>query len=184
MMSKGDGQRLRERWSPSACAAMATRPCPRAPPRSCSRRIVADQRDDHRATSPASPPSETPQVWALYKEVQDYYDHGMKVPDDVTLLFADDNWGQIRRLPTGDARSQGRLRRVLPLRLRRRRRATTSGSTPSRSRRPGSRWTSRTRAARGQLWIVNVGDIKPDGIPAELLHGAGVESGGDDASRR
>ena len=49
--------------------------------------------------SPASPPSETPQVWALYKEVQDYYDHGMRVPDDVTLLFADDNWGQIRRLP-------------------------------------------------------------------------------------
>jgi len=45
------------------------------------------------------PASETPQVWALYKEVQDYYDHGMKVPDDVTLLFSDDNWGQLRRLP-------------------------------------------------------------------------------------
>lgn len=45
------------------------------------------------------PADETPQVWALYKEVQDYYDHGMRVPDDVTLLFSDDNWGQIRRLP-------------------------------------------------------------------------------------
>ena len=44
------------------------------------------------------PASETPQVWALYKEVQDYYDKGMRVPDDVTLLFSDDNWGNIRRL--------------------------------------------------------------------------------------
>lgn len=42
---------------------------------------------------------ETPQVWALYKEVQDYYDHGMRVPDDVTLLFCDDNWGNVRKLP-------------------------------------------------------------------------------------
>ena len=33
------------------------------------------------------PAEETPQVWALYKEVQDYYDRGMKVPEDVTLLF-------------------------------------------------------------------------------------------------
>lgn len=41
----------------------------------------------------------TPQVWALYKEVQDYYDKGMKVPDDVTLLFCDDNWSNVRKLP-------------------------------------------------------------------------------------
>lgn len=43
--------------------------------------------------------SETPQVWALYKEVQDYYDKGMRVPDDVTLLLCDDNWGNVRKLP-------------------------------------------------------------------------------------
>jgi hypothetical protein len=41
----------------------------------------------------------TPQVWALYKEVQDYYDKGMRVPDDVVLLFCDDNWGNVRKLP-------------------------------------------------------------------------------------
>ncbi|HVY85823.1 MAG TPA: glycosyl hydrolase 115 family protein, partial [Caulobacterales bacterium] len=62
-------------------------------------RIVHDQRQiieevTHR------PASQTPQLWALYKEVQDYYDQGMRVPDDVTLLFSDDNWGDIRRLPT------------------------------------------------------------------------------------
>lgn len=61
-------------------------------------RIVADQREII-ADVTGKPASETPQVWALYKEVQDYYDHGMTVPDDVTLLFSDDNWGQIRRLP-------------------------------------------------------------------------------------
>lgn len=40
-----------------------------------------------------------PQMWALYKEVQDYYDKGMRVPDDITLLLCDDNWGNIRKLP-------------------------------------------------------------------------------------
>jgi hypothetical protein len=40
-----------------------------------------------------------PQVWAIYKEVQEYYDKGMRVPDDVTILLCDDNWGNIRRLP-------------------------------------------------------------------------------------
>lgn len=42
---------------------------------------------------------ETPQVWALYKEVLDYYDKGMRVPDDVIMLLCDDNWGNVRRLP-------------------------------------------------------------------------------------
>jgi hypothetical protein len=41
----------------------------------------------------------TPQVWAIYKEVQDYYDKGMRVDDDITILFSDDNWGNIRYLP-------------------------------------------------------------------------------------
>jgi len=46
---------------------------------------------------------QTPQVWALYKEVQDYYDKGMRVPDDVTLLLCDDNWGNVRKLPNLNA---------------------------------------------------------------------------------
>ncbi len=45
-----------------------------------------------------------PQLWALYKEVQDYYDKGMRVPDDVTLLMCDDNWGNLRKLPKLDAK--------------------------------------------------------------------------------
>lgn len=61
-------------------------------------RIVADQRKIIGETT-GEDPALTPQVWALYKEVQDYYDQGMRVPSDVTLLFSDDNWGNIRRLP-------------------------------------------------------------------------------------
>jgi hypothetical protein len=64
-------------------------------------KIVQDQRriiED--VTGKAA--DQTPQLWALYKEVQDYYDKGMRVPDDVTLLLCDDNWGNIRRLPQPD----------------------------------------------------------------------------------
>ncbi|WP_229725114.1 glycosyl hydrolase 115 family protein [Hymenobacter baengnokdamensis] len=61
-------------------------------------KIVADQRKIIARTT-GRPAGQTPQVWALYKEVQDYYDKGMRVPDDVTLLLCDDNWGNIRKLP-------------------------------------------------------------------------------------
>ncbi len=61
-------------------------------------RIVKDQREIIKEVT-GKPASETPQLWALYKEVQDYYDKGMRVPDDVTLLLCDDNWGNIRKLP-------------------------------------------------------------------------------------
>ena len=47
-----------------------------------------------------------PQVWALYKEVQNYYEAGLRVPDDVTLLWAEDNWGDVRRLPTAEERKR------------------------------------------------------------------------------
>jgi len=45
------------------------------------------------------PLEEIPQAWCLYKEINDYYNEGMKVPENITLLWADDNWGYIRRLP-------------------------------------------------------------------------------------
>jgi len=61
-------------------------------------KIVGDQRKII-ADVTGKDASKTPQMWALYKEVQDYYDKGMRVPDDVTLLLCDDNWGDIRKLP-------------------------------------------------------------------------------------
>ncbi|WP_223598824.1 glycosyl hydrolase 115 family protein [Chryseobacterium sp. GVT01B] len=61
-------------------------------------KIVKDQRKII-ADVTGKKAEKTPQVWALYKEVQDYYDKGMRVPDDVILLFCDDNWGNVRKLP-------------------------------------------------------------------------------------
>ena len=42
---------------------------------------------------------DAPQVWTLYKEVQRYWDKGLRAPDDVTVVFTDDNWGNMRKLP-------------------------------------------------------------------------------------
>jgi hypothetical protein len=68
-------------------------------------KIVADQRQIlHDVVNPDL--SKVLQVWALYKEVQTYYEKGMRVPDDVTLLWSDDNWGNLRRLPTPEERKR------------------------------------------------------------------------------
>ncbi len=64
--------------------------------------VVKDQRQII-ADVTGQPTENTLQMWALYKEVLDYYDEGMTVPDDVTLLLCDDNWGNVRRLPAYDA---------------------------------------------------------------------------------
>lgn len=62
-------------------------------------KIVDNQRRIIRRVT-GRPAAERQQVWALYKEVQRYYDKGMKVPDDAIILLSDDNWGDIRRLPS------------------------------------------------------------------------------------
>lgn len=130
-------------------------------------RIVADQRGII-ADVTGKPADQTPQVWALYKEVQDYYDQGMSVPDDVTLLFADDNWGNIRRLPKpGETRAGGygvyyhfdyvggpRNYKWL--------------NTNQISR----TWEQMSLAwAHGvdRMWIVNVGDLKPMELPTSFF---------------
>jgi hypothetical protein len=131
-------------------------------------RIVADQR---KMIGELIRPdlSQVPQSWALYKEVQGYYERGMRVPDDVTLLWCDDNWGNLRRLPT-----------------------------PSEQGRPGGagiyyhfdyvggprnyKWLNTIPLQRiweqmnlayhheaTRFWIVNVGDLKPMEVPIEFF---------------
>src|SRR5690606_17388624 len=60
--------------------------------------IIADQRAILQEVT-GKRPQEIPQVWALYKEVQDYYERGMRVDEDILILFSDDNWGNVRLLP-------------------------------------------------------------------------------------
>lgn len=50
--------------------------------------------------------TKVPQVFIPYKEVLDIYTHGLKVPDDVTLMWCDDNYGYLTRLP--DVKEQKR----------------------------------------------------------------------------
>lgn len=51
--------------------------------------------------------TDIPQMWCLYKEVQGYYEQlGLTVPDDITLLWTDDNFGNIRRLPLANETSR------------------------------------------------------------------------------
>jgi hypothetical protein len=125
--------------------------------------VVADQRRII-ATVTGKPVERTPQLWALYKEVQEYYDRGMKVPDDVILLFADDNWGQIRRLPAAGAQRPGGYGVYYHFDYvggpRNYKWLNTVQSEKT--------WQQLDLAwARGarSLWIVNVGDIKPLEFP-------------------
>lgn len=72
--------------------------------------VIKTQREILAEVFPDRKVEDIPQMWCLYKEVQSYYEHlGLGVPDDVTLLWTDDNWGNIRRLPLANetARSGG-----------------------------------------------------------------------------
>lgn len=109
--------------------------------------------------------SETPQVWALYKEVLDYYDKGMKVPDDVTLLLCDDNWGNVRRVPNAKERKRkggwGLYYHVdyvgAP------RNSKMLNVTPVQN--PWEQLTLAYENGIDRLWILNVGDLKPMEYP-------------------
>ena len=108
---------------------------------------------------------ETTQVWALYKEVLDYYDKGMRVPDDVIMLLCDDNWGNVRRVPNMKERQHpggwglyyhvdyvGAPRNTKWLNV-----------TPTQNM-----WEQlRLAYVNGieRMWILNVGDLKPMEYP-------------------
>jgi hypothetical protein len=130
--------------------------------------IVSDQRAiiaEHRNRNLSA----VPQVWALYKEVQEYYEKGMRVPDDVTLLWSDDNWGNIRRLPTAEERNRTggagvyyhfdyvggprsyKWLNTIPI---------------------AKVWEQMHLAYRygaTRIWVVNVGDIKPMEFPIQFF---------------
>ena len=131
-------------------------------------RIVENQRKIIKEVT-GRPAKETPQVWALYKEVLDYYDKGMRVPDDVLILLCDDNWGNLRRVPTAKERQHpggwGLYYHVdyvgAP------RNSKWLNVTPSQNM-----WEQLTLAADyglDRMWILNVGDLKPMEYPITLF---------------
>lgn len=115
------------------------------------------------------PIEETPQMWALYKEVQDYYDKGMRVPDDITLLLCDDNWGNIRKLPELDAKPRkggygiyyhfdyvGGPRNYKWI-------------NTNQIERTWEQMDLAYQYGVNRIWIVNVGDIKPMEFPIQFF---------------
>ncbi|TDC20938.1 glycosyl hydrolase [Streptomyces sp. 8K308] len=61
--------------------------------------ILAAQREILAEVTGAEDLTAIPQVQTLYKEVQRYWDQGLRPPDDVTVVFCDDNWGNMRKVP-------------------------------------------------------------------------------------
>jgi len=111
-------------------------------------------------------PEKRVQMWALYKEVQRYYDLGLTVPEDVIVLLCDDNWGNIRRVPTTAHKGgYGMYYHV-----------DYVGAPRN------TKWANVTPAAHlweqmqlchqygiDKLWILNVGDLKPQEYPIQLF---------------
>jgi hypothetical protein len=131
-------------------------------------RIVKDQREIIEEVT-RKPPSETPQLWALYKEVQDYYDKGMRVPDDVTLLLCDDNWGNIRKLPKPDEKPRrggyGIYYHFDYVGGPRNYKWLNTNPIARVWEQMHLAWEYNAR----QIWIVNVGDIKPMEFPISFF---------------
>jgi hypothetical protein len=130
--------------------------------------IVADQRKIIADTYHRDPAT-VPQEWALYKEVLEYYDKGMRVPDDVTLLWCDDNWGNIRRLPTTEERKRsggaGIYYHFDYVGDPRSYKWINTNPIPK-------VWEQMNLALNygaDRIWIVNVGDLKPMEFPMEFF---------------
>ena len=131
-------------------------------------KIVQDQRNIIEEVT-KRPAADQPQLWALYKEVQDYYDKGMRVPEDVTLLLCDDNWGNIRKLPPlHDAKRPGGYGIYYHFDY-------VGGPR-------NYKWLNTNNIARvweqmhlayeygvDKIWIVNVGDLKPMELPINFF---------------
>ena len=115
------------------------------------------------------PASERQQVWALYKEVQRYYDQGMKVPEDAIILLSDDNWGDIRRLPTAaDRQHKGGFGMYYHVDyVGAPRNSKWLNITPIQHI-----WDQLTLTYQygvDRLWVLNVGDLKPMEYPISLF---------------
>jgi hypothetical protein len=110
-----------------------------------------------------------PQLWAIFTEVQRYYDAGFTVPDDVTLLFCDNNWGYIRRKGTeAERKRKGGLGLYYHIDM--------NGGPWN------DRWVNTTTVPKlreqlnqayqsgiNRIWIINVGDLKPKEMPISFI---------------
>ncbi|OHE92971.1 hypothetical protein CORC01_11694 [Colletotrichum orchidophilum] len=114
--------------------------------------------------------SEIPQTWVLYKEVGRYYQAGMDVPDSVTLLWTDDNAGNLLRTPLANETDHSAGHGVYY--------HFDYVGSPRNYKWINTIQLSKTweqmhlayeKGAR-EIWIVNIGDIKPLRKEIPLTH--------------
>lgn len=130
-------------------------------------RVIDDQRQMLSAAL-QRPADQIPQVFVPYKEVLQIYEDGLRVPDDVTLMWTDDNYGYIRHFPDSAEAARrggngiyyhvsywGRPHDYLWL-------STTS---PQLLR---QQMTEAYRHGVRDIWVLNVGDLKPAEYQTEL----------------
>ena len=113
------------------------------------------------------------QCFVPYKEVLPIYDAGLKVPDDVTLVWVDDNFGYLRRLSnpaerkrTGGAGVYWHLSYYGP----------PHSYTWINTTAPALMWEELHKAWENdarRIWILNVGDLKPAEIGIDYFSGLG-----------
>ena len=129
--------------------------------------VIADQRQliDAKVTRKYGPPAE---CLVPYKEVLPLYDAGLNVPDDVTLVWPDDDFGYIRHLPTPAERRRSGGNGIYY-------HVSYSGLPQSylwvESLSPGLIWEELHKAWQddaGRMWVLNVGDIKPAEVAVEF----------------
>ena len=131
-------------------------------------RIINNQRKIIKEVT-GKPANKTTQVWALYKEVQDYYDAGLRVPDDVMILISDDNWGDIRRVPTAAERARkggwGIYYHVDYVGAPR----NTKWLNVTQTQQMFEQLSLAYDHGIQRMWILNVGDLKPMEYPIQLF---------------
>ncbi|HEU4869425.1 MAG TPA: glycosyl hydrolase 115 family protein, partial [Pyrinomonadaceae bacterium] len=113
--------------------------------------------------------TKVPQIFCPYKEVLADYRNGLKVPDDITVVFPDDNFGYIRYFPNAEERKRAGGFGVYyhvsylggPLSY------LWLDTTP-----PALIWEEMSKAfdhGVRKFWMLNVGDLKPAEVSIELF---------------
>lgn len=114
-------------------------------------------------------PTTIPQIFVPYKETLDIYDAGLRVPDDITLVWPDDNYGYMKRV-SNDAEQQRRGGSGVYYHL-------SYLGTPH-----DYLWLPSTapmlmyeellkayNAGANRYWLLNVGDIKPMEVETQMF---------------